>query len=143
MNDPPRPVLKKPKIEKTSEAGEEKRSNNGGNHEQEDEEETTRKEQEEALVALIEHRTKEVEHLRHRISYYTTQVCKFFSLFLPFFGSVFLRYWNFLNFFVLSMSFDFFCWCCITQKEGKWQWSEANEPDEQILAICNIYSLHT
>ncbi|XP_027121663.1 uncharacterized protein [Coffea arabica] len=74
MNDPPRPVLKKPKIEKTSEAGEEKRSNNGGNHEQEDEEETTRKEQEEALVALIEHRTKEVEHLRHRISYYTTQL---------------------------------------------------------------------
>ncbi|XVF08597.1 hypothetical protein REPUB_Repub07fG0016800 [Reevesia pubescens] len=31
-------------------------------------------EQEEALVALIEHRTKEVEHLSHRISYYKSQL---------------------------------------------------------------------
>ncbi|XP_010034925.2 uncharacterized protein LOC104424259 isoform X2 [Eucalyptus grandis] len=35
--------------------------------EEEDEEETI-------LVALIEHRTKEVDHLRHRVSYYTSQL---------------------------------------------------------------------
>lgn len=34
-------------------------------------------EQEEALVALIEHRTKEVEHLGQRISYYKSQVHPF------------------------------------------------------------------
>ncbi|KAE8694526.1 APO protein 3 [Hibiscus syriacus] len=33
-------------------------------------------EQEEALVALIEHRTKEVEHLRQRISYYQSQLAE-------------------------------------------------------------------
>ena len=38
------------------------------------EDENSRAEQEEALVALIEHRTKEVEHLRQRISYYKSQV---------------------------------------------------------------------
>ncbi|XVE63769.1 hypothetical protein DITRI_Ditri07aG0046400 [Diplodiscus trichospermus] len=38
------------------------------------EDENSRAEQEEALVALIEHRTKEVEHLRHRISYYKSQL---------------------------------------------------------------------
>ncbi|KAL2347105.1 hypothetical protein Fmac_001105 [Flemingia macrophylla] len=35
---------------------------------------TTREEQEEALVALIEHRTREVNNLRHRIAYYKTQL---------------------------------------------------------------------
>ncbi|XP_009804185.1 uncharacterized protein LOC107784361 isoform X2 [Nicotiana tabacum] len=59
MNTPP-PVLKKPKIETEEEKA------NGI-------EEENRKEQEEALVALIEHRTKEVEHLRQRLSYYTSQ----------------------------------------------------------------------
>ncbi|KAI3455151.1 hypothetical protein Pfo_011814 [Paulownia fortunei] len=37
-------------------------------------EEQIRNEQEEALVALIEHRTKEVEHLRQRINYYKSQL---------------------------------------------------------------------
>lgn len=34
----------------------------------------SRDDQEEALVALIEHRTKEVEHIRKRIAYYQAQV---------------------------------------------------------------------
>ncbi|XP_009339039.2 uncharacterized protein LOC103931318 isoform X1 [Pyrus x bretschneideri] len=34
----------------------------------------SRQEQEEALVALIEHRTREVHHLRNRVSYYKTQL---------------------------------------------------------------------
>ncbi|PON97474.1 hypothetical protein TorRG33x02_066760 [Trema orientale] len=34
----------------------------------------SRQEQEEALVALIEHRTREVQHLRHRLSYYQSQL---------------------------------------------------------------------
>ncbi|EOY22645.1 Nucleotide binding protein, putative isoform 1 [Theobroma cacao] len=38
------------------------------------EDEDSRAEQEEALVALIEHRTKEVDHLRQRISYYNSQL---------------------------------------------------------------------
>lgn len=38
----------------------------------------SRDEQEEALVALIEHRTKEVEHIRRRIAYYQSQVSFFF-----------------------------------------------------------------
>lgn len=41
-------------------------------------EEQDRKEQEEALIALIEHRTKEVEHLRQRLTYYKSQVLFFF-----------------------------------------------------------------
>lgn len=43
-------------------------------------EEQDRKEQEEALIALIEHRTKEVEHLRQRLTYYKSQVLFFFCL---------------------------------------------------------------
>ncbi|KAE8711866.1 protein MEI2-like 4-like isoform X1 [Hibiscus syriacus] len=39
-----------------------------------EEDENSIAEQEEALVALIEHRTKEVEQLGHRISYYKTQL---------------------------------------------------------------------
>ncbi|KAF7834032.1 U5 small nuclear ribonucleoprotein 40 kDa protein-like [Senna tora] len=35
---------------------------------------TSREEQEEALVALIDHRTREVKNLRQRISYYTSQL---------------------------------------------------------------------
>ena len=38
---------------------------------------TTIEEQEEALVALIEHRTREVKNLRHRLSYYKSQVPSF------------------------------------------------------------------
>lgn len=61
MNTPP--IEKKVKIEKEEEV-------NGM-------EEQNRMEQEEALVALIEHRTKEVEHLRQRITYYKSQVFLF------------------------------------------------------------------
>ncbi|KAJ1377950.1 WD40/YVTN repeat-like-containing domain superfamily [Sesbania bispinosa] len=35
---------------------------------------TSREEQEEALVALIEHRTREVKNLRHRLAYYKSQL---------------------------------------------------------------------
>lgn len=34
----------------------------------------SREEQEEALVALIDHRTREVKNLRQRIAYYTSKV---------------------------------------------------------------------
>lgn len=34
----------------------------------------SKEEQEEALVALIDHRCREVQHLKQRISYYTSQV---------------------------------------------------------------------
>lgn len=74
------PLLKKPKTEpeETEEEEEdpEEEKNDGEMEEQ------IRNEQEEALVALIEHRTKEVEHLRQRITYYKSQV----FLFLFFFG---------------------------------------------------------
>ncbi|KAF5195392.1 Transducin family protein / WD-40 repeat family protein [Thalictrum thalictroides] len=50
-------ILKKPKLEEES---------NGKKEEYE--------EQEEALVALIEHRTKEVEHVKQKISYYKSQL---------------------------------------------------------------------
>ncbi|KAE8675535.1 Nucleotide binding protein, putative isoform 2 [Hibiscus syriacus] len=42
----------------------------------EEEDENSILEQEEALVALIEHRTKEVQHLRQRISYYQFQLAE-------------------------------------------------------------------
>ncbi|GFP82619.1 hypothetical protein PHJA_000405000 [Phtheirospermum japonicum] len=71
------PLMKKPKIEideedpteieEEEEEDPEEESNDGEMEEQ------IRSEQEEALVALIEHRAKEVEHLRHRITYYKTQ----------------------------------------------------------------------
>ncbi|KAL3512070.1 hypothetical protein ACH5RR_024787 [Cinchona calisaya] len=71
----PAPVLKKLKVKMT----EEERSNNGGSRGEDEEnddgeEQTMRKEQEEALVALVEHRDKEVLHLRHRISFYQSQL---------------------------------------------------------------------
>ncbi|KAL2462812.1 transducin family protein/WD-40 repeat family protein [Forsythia ovata] len=55
------PFLKKPKIDIEDENGKTI-------------EEDTINEQEEALVALIDHRTKEVVHLRQRVSYYTSQL---------------------------------------------------------------------
>ncbi|KAK3403620.1 hypothetical protein EUGRSUZ_K00065 [Eucalyptus grandis] len=45
-----------------------------GKREEEEEEEEEEDEEETILVALIEHRTKEVDHLRHRVSYYTSQL---------------------------------------------------------------------
>ncbi|GLU20813.1 hypothetical protein SLE2022_369950 [Rubroshorea leprosula] len=58
----PSKTLKKPKVEE-EENGEEV-------------EETTREEQEEAFLALIEHRTREVEHLRKRVSYYQSELAQ-------------------------------------------------------------------
>ncbi|KZV46471.1 hypothetical protein F511_10576 [Dorcoceras hygrometricum] len=58
--------VKKPKIE--LEAEEEEQEREGA------EEEQNRKEREEALLALIQHRTKEVEHIRQRITYYQSQL---------------------------------------------------------------------
>ncbi|KAL0441805.1 UNVERIFIED_CONTAM: hypothetical protein Sradi_0119400 [Sesamum radiatum] len=67
------PLLKKPKIEieenEEEEEEEEPEENDDGKME-----EQIRNEQEEALLALIEHRTKEVEHLRQRITYYKSQL---------------------------------------------------------------------
>ncbi|XP_057480693.1 uncharacterized protein LOC130767731 isoform X1 [Actinidia eriantha] len=62
------PVLKKPKAEEREEGLGGEVSENGTA------ENISRSEQEEALVALIEHRTKEVEHLRKRIDYYKSQL---------------------------------------------------------------------
>lgn len=70
-------ILKKPKVEEEEEAN----GNHNNNKEDENTSDTSRQEQEEALLALIEHRTKEVEHLKYRISYYKTQV--FFSFSPP------------------------------------------------------------
>ena len=61
-------VLKKPKAEEREEEADGEVSENGTA------ENISISEQEEALVALIEHRTKEVEHLRKRIDYYKSQV---------------------------------------------------------------------
>lgn len=61
------PFVKKPKIELEAEEDEEQEMEGV-------EEEQNRKEQEEALLALIQHRTKEVEHLRQRITYYKSQL---------------------------------------------------------------------
>ncbi|XP_021905604.1 protein tipD isoform X1 [Carica papaya] len=63
-------ILKKPKVEEEEEAN----GNHNNNKEDENTSDTSRQEQEEALLALIEHRTKEVEHLKYRISYYKTQL---------------------------------------------------------------------
>lgn len=60
MNKPPNPLNDKEE--------EEEEKLNGRRREEQD-----RMEQEEALIALIEHRTKEVEHLRQRITYYKSQ----------------------------------------------------------------------
>ncbi|CAN1242144.1 hypothetical protein LINPERPRIM_LOCUS5236 [Linum perenne] len=46
----------------------------GGDTDVNEIEETSDDEQESALVALIEHRSREVEHLRKRIDYYTSQL---------------------------------------------------------------------
>ncbi|GER54201.1 transducin/WD40 repeat-like superfamily protein [Striga asiatica] len=73
-----RPLLKKPKIEPEEEDPEKEEQEDDGFPEEESNEEKLgeqiRNEQEEALVALIEHRTKEVEHLRQRINYYKSQL---------------------------------------------------------------------
>ncbi|KAL6576466.1 hypothetical protein OROHE_000247 [Orobanche hederae] len=72
-------LLKKPKIEIEEEDPEEEEEEEKEEDPEEEYndgelEEQIRNEQEEALVALIEHRTKEVEHLRQRITYYKSQL---------------------------------------------------------------------
>ncbi|KAL7161951.1 hypothetical protein ACSBR2_042431 [Camellia fascicularis] len=66
------PVLKKPKAEEREELDGEVAivSDKNGTANSS----SFRDEQEEAMVALIDHRTKEVEHLRQRISYYKSQL---------------------------------------------------------------------
>lgn len=74
------PILKKHKAEQANDNNDEvvgKTNSMIKQEEPKEEEESNREEQEMALVALIEHRTREVEHLKHRISYYTTQVLCF------------------------------------------------------------------
>ncbi|XP_047952246.1 protein tipD isoform X1 [Salvia hispanica] len=68
------PLLKKPKIEPQETA--QKLGQDEEDEENNDEEmkERIRNEQEEAIVALIEHRTREVDHLRQRITYYNAQL---------------------------------------------------------------------
>ncbi|KAK3006019.1 hypothetical protein RJ639_016101 [Escallonia herrerae] len=60
------PVLKRPRIESNGEVA--MAEENGAQQD--------REEQEEALVALIEHRAKEVEHLRKRMAYYKSELEK-------------------------------------------------------------------
>ncbi|XP_050225650.1 uncharacterized protein LOC126675110 [Mercurialis annua] len=67
------PILKKPKIEHENDAAqmaEDKKDEQG----REREVGTSIQEQEEALIALIEHRSREVDHLKKRISYYQSQL---------------------------------------------------------------------
>lgn len=67
------PFLKKSKIEIVKIEDEEEEQNGDRTMR-----ERSWKEQEAALVALIEHRTKEVEQLRERVAYYKSQVFFFF-----------------------------------------------------------------
>lgn len=71
-------LLKKPKLEEPSdingdESGRERGDGGigggGGN------DPDALQEQEEALVALIEHRSKEYEHLKQKVAYFKSQVC--------------------------------------------------------------------
>ncbi|OAY78642.1 hypothetical protein ACMD2_07200 [Ananas comosus] len=63
-------LLKKPKLEEPS-AAEDGGGGGGGGGAGDGESE---REQEEALVALIEHRTKEVQHLKQKLAYYKSQL---------------------------------------------------------------------
>ncbi|KAG8379568.1 hypothetical protein BUALT_Bualt07G0102500 [Buddleja alternifolia] len=70
-------LLKKPKIEIEEKEDEEEQQQPEEEEENGDAATTAeqiRREQEEALVALIEHRTKEVEHLRQRVTYYKSEL---------------------------------------------------------------------
>jgi hypothetical protein len=87
MSAPPLPALKKPKVETNDESEPEllsastttKKMDDNNYHYSNDDIES-RREQEEALVALFEHRTNEVKHLRQRIAYYQSQVASFILL---------------------------------------------------------------
>ncbi|KAE8123778.1 hypothetical protein FH972_018707 [Carpinus fangiana] len=81
MSAHPLPALKKPKVETNDESEPEllsastttKKMDDNNSHYSNDDIES-RREQEEALVALFEHRTNEVKHLRQRIAYYQSQL---------------------------------------------------------------------
>ncbi|XP_058226504.1 uncharacterized protein LOC131335251 [Rhododendron vialii] len=70
--------LKKPKVEEREDDDEGKvaamAKQENGVEEEEEEEEDSVVEQEQAMVALIEHRTKEVQHLRKKVTYYQSQL---------------------------------------------------------------------
>ncbi|CAH9075850.1 unnamed protein product [Cuscuta epithymum] len=73
----PLPFLKTPKVESDARNEESiggETHYDGGDAQASDTEPQPRSEQEEALVALIEHRTKEVTRLRQRVSYYKSQL---------------------------------------------------------------------
>lgn len=80
MSAPPHPSPWLPKKPKT-ETIEEEEVGTPADENGRAQDDNSRKEQEEALVALIEHRTKEVEHLRNRISYYQSQVSSSFLVY--------------------------------------------------------------
>lgn len=77
----------------------------------------SRQEQEEALVALIEHRTREVKHLKQRISYYQSQVASF-----VFHEHVLLSLIDFLNlkfwFCFSRMIFGFYVIVCLLMRSA-------------------------
>jgi hypothetical protein len=77
----PSPILKKPKVEQQNNdddnevsLNQECKENNGR-----EEEEDSMEEQKVALIALIEHRSRALQHLKQRVSYYQTQVACFLS----------------------------------------------------------------
>ncbi|KAL9375622.1 hypothetical protein Peur_032501 [Populus x canadensis] len=72
----PSPILKKPKVEQQNNdddnevsLNQECKENNGR-----EEEEDSMEEQKVALIALIEHRSHELQHLKQRVSYYQAQL---------------------------------------------------------------------
>ena len=66
---------------KSSNMDDDDKNNNDNNSNNNSDNGVSREEQEEALVALIEHRTKEVLTNKQRIAYYKSQVLSFFILF--------------------------------------------------------------
>ncbi|XP_057970290.1 uncharacterized protein LOC131159420 isoform X2 [Malania oleifera] len=76
----PSPVLKKPKLEESlllvDDSTDINGGGSGGGGGGGDDLSSNREEQEEALVALVEHRTNEVEHLRRRVAYYHSELDK-------------------------------------------------------------------
>ena len=107
-------ILKKPKTEVESDGEPDIKiekpnkniSTSGDDDNNNDASTSNYEEQEEALVALIEHRSKEVQHLTNRISYYQTEVFLFFSF-------IFDLYILFLFLYcVLVLLVSRHCFCC-------------------------------
>ncbi|KAL3575544.1 hypothetical protein D5086_023645 [Populus alba] len=71
----PSPILKRPKLEqRNNEDDNEASLNQKSNENNGREEEDSVEEQKVAFIALIEHRSREVQHLKQRLSYYKTQL---------------------------------------------------------------------